>query len=563
MANAQNSLPVYPGDDLAELRSACVKVTCDGGIGSTGFSVGTGYFVTTDKVVTCEHVVRRVKKDGQITITLADGSSHPAQLERVDASTDVALLRLTQGNATVTPLRVVPDVARGRPFQLVGFPATMSGSPLLLEGEVYDPVGRDKRGASAVVLFSKLVASGQGALMQGYSGSPVVVDGAVVGHLARVLVDSASERPAAEMGLVFATPGREVLAFLNGEVPPAAEPAAPAQPPGAAYSTEWYVPRPHLEKLALAYLERPGAPAVLYGPRQSGKSWLLNHLVALWRKRWPHGSVARLNLLEFDEHPTLSDFTDQLAYMLMVELGGDESWLATHETGKGKASPMIRLGTMLKKHALGGGAPVLLAIDSTDAILKQEYASSFFGGLRAWMQKSSPPWDQLRLLMAVSTTPSRIIQDTNQSPFNLNDPVSLPPLSREDVSQLTVRHGLRLTLAELEALYALTGGHPYLVRRVLFGVAMAGGGQGALPLNPDSEVFEAHLTSLRHFVEREGLGSLLKAVLRDPSASVPPDQEDLMKKAWLVRRATGGGLEPTCTLHREFFSRIPVGGSAR
>src|SRR3712207_6217774 len=96
MANGQNSLPVYQGDDLAELRSACVKVTCDGGTGSTVYSTGTGYFVTTDKVVTCEHVVRRLKKDGQLTVTLADGSTHPAQLERVDASTDVALLRLTK-----------------------------------------------------------------------------------------------------------------------------------------------------------------------------------------------------------------------------------------------------------------------------------------------------------------------------------------------------------------------------------------------------------------------------------------------------------------------------------
>ena len=430
MVNGQSS---PSGDDLGPLRSACVKITCDDG------STGTGYFVTPDKVVTCEHVVRRVKKDGQVTLLLSDGTSHPARLDRVETSTDVALLRLPQPVPSVTPLRVVPEVARSRPFSLVGFPHTMGGNPLLLQGVVHDPVGRDKRGASSIVLYSDMVAAGRGALMHGYSGSPVVVDGAVVGHLGRVLIEGDAERPAAELGLVFATPGREVLRFLKDEVPTA--PAVPAQPPGALYSPEWYVPRPTCEKLALAYLERPGAPAVLYGPRQSGKSWLLHHLVVSWKQRWPQGSVARINLLELEEHKTLADFTDQLAYMLMEELGGDESWLATHATGK--ATPMIRLGTMLKKHALGGGHPVLLAIDSTDAILRHEYASSFFGGLRAWMQKSSPPWDQLRLLMAVSTTPSRIIQDTNQSPFNLNDPVTLPPLSREDVSQLIERHGLR------------------------------------------------------------------------------------------------------------------------
>ena len=552
MANGQNALQGPHGDDLAALRSACVKVTCDDG------SVGTGYFVTSDTVVTCEHVVRKVKKEGQVTLLLSDGSSRTALLERADADTDVALLRLTQAAASITPLRVVPEVSRGRPFALVGFPKTMGGNPLLLQGEVHDPVGCDRRGASAIVLYSDMVAAGRGALMHGYSGGPVVVDGAVVGHLGRVLIDGEAEHPAAEMGLVFATPGREVLRFLQGAVT-----TVPAEPPGALYNPDWYVPRSQCEKLALAYLDRPGAPAVLYGPLKSGKSWLLNHLVAAWRQKWPQGSVARINLLDLAEYDTLSDFTDQLAAMITEELGGDASWLATHETGKGKAAPMIRLGTMLKKHALGGGKPVLLAIDSTDAILKHAYASSFFGGLRAWMQKSSPPWDQLRLLMAVSTTPSRIIQDTNQSPFNLNDPVTLPPLSREEVALLTQRHGLQLPAQELDALYTLTGGHPYLVRRALFGAVMAGGGHGALPMDPSAEVFEAHLRSLRHFVEREGLGALLKAVLREPTTAVPPDQEDLMKKAWLVRRATGGGLEPTCTLHREFFSKVLAGGSAR
>ncbi|MBN1206174.1 MAG: AAA-like domain-containing protein [Myxococcaceae bacterium] len=536
------------------LRSACVKVTCDDG------TVGTGYFVSQDRVVTCEHVVRRVKKDGQIVLTLFDGTSHGAHLERMAASTDVALLRLPQGAPSVTPLRLVGDVERNRPFELVGFPRMMEGAPLLLTGRVHDPVGRDRRGASAIVLYSDMVAAGQGALMKGYSGSPVIVEGAVVGHLGRVLTEGEVERPSAELGLVFATPGREVLRFLHGDAQPAAA-VGPAQPPGAAYSQRWYVARPDCEQRALAYLEVPGFPAVLYGPRQSGKSWLLTHLVSAWQRKWPQGAVARVNLLEFDGLSELKDLTDQLAYSLVEELGGEENWLTTYESGK--ASPMIRLGTMLKKHVLGGGNPVLLAIDSTDAILGHEYASSFFGGLRAWMQKASPPWDQLRLLMAISTTPAQMIKDTNQSPFNLSDPVALPPLSVGDVGQLSQRYGLQLTGQELDGLYALTGGHPYLVRRVLFDAAMPSSGKRALTLDPEAELFAAHLRSLWHFVERESLEALLKAVLRDPATAVPPDQEDLMKKAWLVRRTAAGRLEPTCTLHREFFTRVLGGGSAR
>ncbi|WP_041791781.1 AAA-like domain-containing protein [Stigmatella aurantiaca] len=550
MANQQGAVPSVPGDDLASLRSACVKVTCEDG------TVGTGYLIAPDKAVTCEHVVRRVKKDGHVSLSFFDGSVHAASVERVDASMDVALLRLPPDAPSVPPLRLVGDVERHQPFELVGFPQLMGGQHLLLSGRVHDPVGRDNRGASAIVLYSDMVAAGPGALMHGYSGSPVIVNGAVAGHLRRVLIDSAADRASAEMGLVFATPGREVLRFLLADAPPAAAPG-PAQPPGAAYQPEWYIPRPDCERRALAHLEGPGSPAVLYGPRQCGKSWVLRRVANAWRQKWPQGAVAHINLLEFAGLASLEDLTNQLAYTLVDELGGQESWFGTYEVGKGRASPMIRLGTMVKRHALGGDQPTLLAIDATDAILGRPYASDFFGGLRAWMQKAStPPWNQLRLLMAISTTPSRMIDNPQQSPFNIAEPVALPPFSVEDITQLAQRHGLQASPKELEGLHTLTGGHPYLVRRVLFDATMAVGGTRSLALEPQSEVFGAHLDSLRHFVERESLTELLGAVLREPTTAVPPDQEDLLKKAWLVRRTASNRLEPTCTLHREYFTRV-------
>jgi hypothetical protein len=544
-------------DYLAPLRSACALVTCGDGPMRT---IGTGYFVAANTVVTCEHVVRGAKADGTVALTLFDGSRHEARVERMEADTDVALLRLPQDVPSITPLKLVEGTERGRAFSVMGFPQMMRGVQLLLTGQVHDPVGRDRRGASAIVLFSDMVAAGQGALMKGYSGSPVVVDGAVVGHLGRVLVDNEGERPSAEMGLVFATPGREVLRFWRGEAPSSVA-SGPAQPPGAAYSEEWYCPRPDCERRALAYLEGPGHPAVLYGPRQSGKSWLLRHLVDAWRQQWPQGAVARVNLLEFDEPETLEALTEQLAYALVDELDGDDTWLDTYK--RGKAAPMIRLGTMLKRHVLDRGHPTLLALDSTDAILGRPYASSFFLGLRSWMEKNSEPWTQLRLLMAISTTPSRMVSDLNGSPFNLSIPVTLPSLPSSDIQRLAVRHGLHLTAHELESLEKLTGGHPYLVRRALFEAMLASGDRGKLVLNPPAEVFIAHLRSLLHFIKRESLVEVLKAVLRNPTVRVSPDQEDLLTKAWLVRRTNANTLEWTCQLHRDYFSQVLLESAAR
>src|SRR5207253_2719200 len=78
-------------------------------------------------------------------------------------------------------------------------------------------------------------SAGQGPPLGGFSGSPVIVDGLVAGHLKRVL--SSKDRPGRpELGYLFATPGSEILRILGKTVeaavtmnkvePPAAVPLA-------------------------------------------------------------------------------------------------------------------------------------------------------------------------------------------------------------------------------------------------------------------------------------------------------------------------------------------------
>jgi hypothetical protein len=122
---------------------------------------------------------------------------------------------------------------------------------------------------------------------------------------------------------------------------------------------------------------------------------------------------------------------------------------------------------------------------------------------------------------------------------------------------------VQLSVHELQCLEELTGGHPYLVRRALFEATLASGGSRELVLEPQAEVFAAHLRSLLHFVKRESLGEVLAEVLRNPATRVSPDQEELLTKAWLVRRTGENKLEPTCTLHRDYFTQVLLGREPR
>jgi serine/threonine-protein kinase len=59
----------------------------------------------------------------------------------------------------------------------------------------------------------------------------------------------------------------------------------------------------------------------------------------------------------------------------------------------------------------------------------------------------------------------------NQSPFNVGLPIELPEFDADQIEELAQRHGLSLNASQVEQLMAMVGGHPYLVRVALYGMA--------------------------------------------------------------------------------------------
>ncbi len=61
--------------------------------------------------------------------------------------------------------------------------------------------------------------------------------------------------------------------------------------------------------------------------------------------------------------------------------------------------------------------------------------------------------------------------NNNRSPFNVGLPIELPEFSRQQIIALARRHGLDWNDVEIKELMAAVGGHPYLVRYALYGLA--------------------------------------------------------------------------------------------
>lgn len=201
------------------LKAACGRIVA-------GNSKGSGYLVDRDRVITCAHVVKPVGEGGKAVVTFAT-TELEATILKLDDAADAAVLTLSRPLDDVPPLKLAGGVDRKAPWEGYGFPELTKGEGIPLEGAVMDPDSKDDQKVPVLLLKSEQVAAGEGASLHGFSGSPVLVDGLVVGHLKRYIKDKESPlRPA--YGYVYATPSGAVLQLLG--MTPAVPVVRPTEP---------------------------------------------------------------------------------------------------------------------------------------------------------------------------------------------------------------------------------------------------------------------------------------------------------------------------------------------
>src|SRR6185503_13622974 len=134
----------------------------------------------------------------------------------------------------------------------------------------------------------------------------------------------------------------------------------------------------------------------------------------------------------------------------------------------------------LRRDVLGTvEAPVVWALDEVDRLFGCAFSSEVFGLFRSWHNARSlnpaAPWSRLTLAIAYATEAHLFVTDLNQSPFNVGTRLTLEDFTREQVSDLNRRYRSPLqTEAEVDQLFGVLGGHPYLVRRALSEIALQG-----------------------------------------------------------------------------------------
>ena len=276
-----------------------------------------------------------------------------------------------------------------------------------------------------------------------------------------------------------------------------------------------YIPREPHEQRCIQLIGQPGALIRIKGPRQMGKTSLMNRIIAA--KAYP---AIVLNFQQI-EQSTLVDLDKLLRWLcanitrqLKLPLALDDCW---DEDIGSKMSCTLYIEEYILNEI---DTPLILALEESSELFEHiEVAKAFFGMIRTWHEytKHQEVWQKLRLIL-VQSTETYVPLNINQSPFNVGFEVALKSFTQEQVATLAKLNGLSLTEQDYQQLMALLAGHPYLVRLALYYLAQgtttwehlfntASSDQGIF-----SHHLQRHLWSLQHHAE---LGAAFRDVLNE------------------------------------------------
>ena len=200
---------------------------------------------------------------------------------------------------------------------------------------------------------------------------------------------------------------------------------------------------------------------------------------------------------------------------------------------------------------------IVLAVDEADRLLGAPFQDTFFGLLRSWHNNRArnEQWEMLDIVLVISTEPHLLIQDVNQSPFNVGQKIRLDDFDAAQVQELNLRYRQPLRDADLTDFMAFLGGHPYLSHKALYTLVTAGVSWSALKSTAvaGDHSFGDHLRRyLWQLRDQADLRDALKRILRHGECG----DEVLfyrLQQAGLIRGGSRQACEMRCGLYEVYF----------
>lgn len=327
-------------------------------------------------------------------------------------------------------------------------------------------------------------------------------------------------------------------------------------------ASTYYIERKN-ENTFIELIHAPGSLLRIRGPRQYGKTSMLNRIVTYAQQLDFH--VAHVDF-QFMTEATLRNL-DSLLQAFCLEILDDldlelDDHLKEYWDEIDDMDPNMKIRRFIKRNILKKlDKPLLLALDEVDKVFSfPQVSTDFFSMLRSIYSESimqtKPNWQKLRMAISYSTEAKLAIQNLNQSPFNVGEEARITPFTFEQIEDLANRYQLGLSSSELTDLEELLGGQPYLTRKALHIISRGDYSfEGLVRCATDeSGPFSDHL---RHhhinIIRHEELALSMKKVINN-GGSLSDKHFMRLAAAGLVK---GNHQRPlvACKLYQEYFRK--------
>ena len=350
---------------------------------------------------------------------------------------------------------------------------------------------------------------------------------------------------------------RSVVESVDQPPLPVAEPELKREPGGSVPLTSGlYVARSPIEADCFAEIEQPGALIRIKAPRQMGKTSLMARILGHAREqgyRTVPVSLQRADSYLFNDLDLLLKwFCTQIGRRLKKLSELEDYWVGFGSKDKCNA--------YFEECLLE--TPLVLALDEVDLMFPHPaIADDFLALVRSWYESArygdfgSELWENLRLVI-VHSTEAYVPLNINQSPFNVGKNVELVEFTPEQVQDLALRYSLPACASQTQALMALVGGHPYLIRKALYHLRREDMSLKALAETAATEagIYSDHLR--RHLYVLRDYPQLAEAfrqvVTKHRPACIDAESSFKLESMGLVR-LLGNEATPRCEVYREYF----------